>query len=813
MIIPIPPENYQDTKIYRLLAEKSTVQDGLAEKTTTLIQTVRPLQELIIAGPFRDYTLHNPNHSKKLLHLAQYIVPNETLSSLSTLELSIMIMSFYIHDLGMTLTQTERDRIIRSGAFEEFLQVKSEFGDKIRNVRDTLAEAKESSDKLILETSLFQITEAALAEFLRPLHATKSRYNDLIKIIKESSGRADIFKTSDFSFEEELIEVCISHNLNSSSLIENKGIHNQRFPRELAINGFSVNLQYSAAILRLVDILDFDRERTPISLFNALGIQNKKLPGFEISLKEWNKHLSIHSITISNDEIVISGDSTHPTIEHSIKEFCKIIESEIRETQAVLKQNSAEILSKYKLILPFIVRPSIRSIGYTYKEYSIKLNETAIINLLMGENLYINAYVSLRELIQNSIDACNLRVKMEKEDFTPLISVSVSKDVDDRSWLKVEDNGIGMDEYVLSNFFFKVGNSYYSSQEFKNYIIKNQIIDFTPISRFGVGLLSVFMLGEAIRVTTRNGYSNRGDLKERTLLIDGVDSLAVVTEREGFKQGTTIEVLLRQGKDDENFIANMLRYVKETIIRPATPIEIRELDGSVTKIIPDNFIRIKNSIRSQLKQNQIEIIQLDLERFSNMLKGKGIFLFYQTEHNLLSYYDKTERLTWGMGILKPSFLFERFLGGSRVTVNGISMSFKRIGSLFNIKKAPTSFVLDIEVSGMSEVKYNVSRQKVFGNGLNVVRSEIFKTVDKGLRELGVYERFDEETKEMFEKAYYSKVSEKLDHDLVELIRQSLSNNTAWRKMNNRELGVLLGLPPFKARKYLSYMLHEGIITN
>ncbi len=812
MIIPLPPENYQDTKLYKLLTEKSKAQDGLAEKTTKLIQTARPLQELIIAGPFRDYTLHNPNHSKKLLHLAQYIIPDETLANLSALELSLLIMSFYIHDLGMTLTQTERERVISSVTFQEFLQVKSEFGAKIKLVRETIAEENDLANKTILETSLFQITEAALAEYLRPLHATKSRYIELIKIIKESSGRSDIFKTADFSFEEELIELCMSHNLNASSLIENKGVHNQRFPRDLVINGFSVNLQYCAAILRLVDILDFDRERTPVSLFNALGIRNKKLPGFEISLREWSKHLAIHTISIANDEIVISGDSTHPTIEHSIKEFCKIIESEVRETQAVLKQNSPEILSNYKLNLPFIVRPSIRSLGYIYKEYSIKLNETAIINLLMGESLYINTFVSLRELLQNAIDACNLRAKLEKDNYDPIIRVSIYKDIDNRFWLKVSDNGIGMDEYVLSNFFFKVGNSYYSSQEFKNYITKNQITDFTPISRFGVGLLSVFMLGEAIKVSTRNGYSNRADFKERTLVIDGVDSLAVVTEQESTNQGTIIEVLLRQGKDDEILITNMFRYIKEVIIRPSITLEITEMDGSVSRIVPDNFIRIKNSIRPQLEENQIELVQIDFERFSNMLKGKGIFIFYKAANNLLSYYDKNNQFSWGMGFLKPSFLFERFLGGSRVTVNGITMSFKRIGSLFNIKKIPTSFVLDVEVSGLSEVKYNVSRQKVFGNGLNAVRSEIFKTVDKGLRELGVFERLDDETKEMFEKAYYSRASEKLDHDLVEVIRQKLSENSEWTKMNNKELGGFLNMPVFKAKKYISYMIHEGILT-
>src|SRR5690606_33892165 len=125
MIITPTPESYLETYLYKLLIEKSKASDGLAEKTTAFINAARPLQELIISGPFKDYTLHNPNHSKKLIHLAEFIIPKETLAQLSTLDLAIMIMSFYLHDLGMVVTQTERERIILTNNFQDYLQIKS----------------------------------------------------------------------------------------------------------------------------------------------------------------------------------------------------------------------------------------------------------------------------------------------------------------------------------------------------------------------------------------------------------------------------------------------------------------------------------------------------------------------------------------------------------------------------------------------------------------------------------------------------------------------------------------------------------------
>lgn len=809
MILPHAPENYQETKLYKLLVEKSKASDGLAEKVTTFINSAKPLQELIISGPFKDYTLHNPNHSKKLIHLAEYIIPEKTLVQLSALDLSFLIISFYLHDLGMVVTQTERERIIKTADFQDYLQVKSEFEDKLKRIREKLQEESELSEgeRLTLETAIYQITEAALADYLRPFHATKERYEQLIKLIKEDSGRADLLTISGVSFEDELIEVCISHNLNSSVLIETTGVYKERFQRELIINTFSVNLQYCGAILRLVDILDFDKERTPQSLFNALGIQNKSLPGFEVSLKEWNKHLSVHTISINEDEIVISGDSSHPTIEHTIRDFCKIIEAEIKETQTILKQNKSEILEKFQLNLPFVVRANIRSINYIYKEYSIKLNETAIVNLLMGENLYTNSHASIRELIQNSIDACALRVKVENDKYEPIIKISSYKDSDSRSWLKIVDNGIGMDEYVLSNFFFKVGNSYYSSSDFKRFSIKNEINNFSPISRFGIGLLSIFMIGEAIKVTTSNAFSPRNDKKERTLLIDSVDSLAVVTEKESGVHGTTIEVLLRNDRSDDNYIHKLFQFVRDTIIRPKIPIEVTDIENNITNIKSENFIKLSNKIKPDLDAHSIEPVQIDLERFSNILKGKAIFFFFRNSDGTLSLYDKDEKITWGKYPLKNSFLFENFTGGSRVTVNGIMMGFKRIGSLYNIKKIKTSSVLDIEVNGIQSIIYNVSRQKVYGNGLNEVKKEIFKTVEKGLKEIGIYSKFDKETVEMFERISVSAIMpEKLSDELISKINKLLPSSTPYAENIYKEISQTLKISEYQIRRYIKAMI-------
>lgn len=810
MIISDAPEDYKETLIFKKLLEKSSPSLGLTEKVITLIKIVKPLQELIIAGPFRDYTLHNPNHSKKLLHLTQYVVADSTLDSLSALELTLLIMSFYIHDLGMSLTTNERDNIISSNDFVSFLNIRGEFGDKLNELRQVVYSTE--GEKLKKETAIYQIQEAALAEFIRPRHANKDIYTSLLKRIKSDSSRQDLFEISGASFERELIEICVSHNLNSSALLETNGLHQERFARELIVSGQLVNMQFCSAILRLVDILDFDRERTPISLFNALGINHKKIPGHEVSLREWNKHLSVHTINISKDEIVILGDSYHPNIELSIREFCSEIEQEIKSTTAIIKENKREIVEKYDFKLPIIVRPNMRSIGYVYKEYSIKLNEPSVINLLMGENLYVNSEVVIRELVQNSIDACLIRQRSTIDTYNPSIDIDVTIDEFNRSWLTVKDNGIGMDDYVLNNYFFKIGNSYYGSDDFKKYAQSKSISGFNSISRFGIGLISVFMIGEAIQVTTKNNFSPRKDYKTRKLLIDGTNSLAFVTENEEGEQGTVIEVLLKKGFDDSSYIKKLIGYAKENIIRPEVSVNIL-YDKKKIFITSDNYIQIKKGVIGILEAQGVKTILIDLSRFSNILKGKAIFFLFEDDEGMLSYYDKNKKLKWGNDLLKETSLFDNFSGGSRLTVNGFLMRLKKIGSLFSKGSGQVPFEIDVEVRGIKDIKYDVSRDKLFGNGVYLVRNELYKAINTGLKQLGHYNKLTDETVDFLElsRLKYSN-AEPLDQGLIEQIIKILPASEAWPTGIHKQVASELGISNVKSTKYINAMLKLHMVV-
>ena len=77
----------------------------------------------------------------------------------------------------------------------------------------------------------------------------------------------------------------------------------------------------------------------------------------------------------------------------------------------------------------------------------------------MGTKLYGKPGVALRELLQNSIDACLLRQKLSELwgiEYTPKVKVSLytKNNVD---YLRVSDNGVGMNQHIIDNYYTNVG--------------------------------------------------------------------------------------------------------------------------------------------------------------------------------------------------------------------------------------------------------------------------------------------------------------------------------------------------------------------
>lgn len=129
---------------------------------------------------------------------------------------------------------------------------------------------------------------------------------------------------------------------------------------------------------------------------------------------------------------------------------------------------------------------------YRYHDTKFSLSKKQIIDLLMGTKLYGKPEVALRELLQNSIDACLLRQKLSELwgiEYTPKVKVSLytKNNVD---YLQVSDNGVGMNQHIIDNYYTNIGCSYYSSREFSDLMVSFKS-SFTAVSAICIGILSV----------------------------------------------------------------------------------------------------------------------------------------------------------------------------------------------------------------------------------------------------------------------------------------------------------------------------------
>ncbi|WP_030244463.1 hypothetical protein [Streptomyces sp. NRRL S-350] len=191
-----------------------------------------------------------------------------------------------------------------------------------------------------------------------------------------------------------------------------------------------------------------------------------------------------------------------------------------------------------------------------------RLDERRVRSLLMGVELYRDRDLAVRELYQNALDACRYRrARTEYLDRTNTLGASFSYDgriafrqgVDEhgRAYLECQDNGVGMGEAELRGVFSNAGARFAEQLDFKleraEWRKAAPPVELYPNSRFGIGVLSYFMLADEIRVTTcRMGAS--GELgPELEVSIYGPSHLFRIVERQERTcgPGTTVRLYLR----------------------------------------------------------------------------------------------------------------------------------------------------------------------------------------------------------------------------------------------------------------------------
>ncbi|MTK09595.1 MAG: metal-dependent phosphohydrolase [Hungatella sp.] len=599
----------------------------------TLIQNVGEYTIAIsksIIMNMREYTLHDDDHIFGMLYLAGKLIPKDTLEKLSTADIMMIILSIFLHDIGMSpegeLIRAWKNQLLENemvpykNDIAEFQRFRSGFVRELQEI-EFFQKNKQYAKAQLLEDQI-------ITNYIRNTHADRARK----LIAKDWAGK---IKYKDADLTSTLAEICFSHNENHLALLDMETI-------KLCGEDTFLCVPFIAVILRLTDIMDFDSKRTPNILFSHLTIKNA------VSLSEWVKHLSVSGWTFQRDTVTFSAQCSHPAIEASIKDFCNQIDDELKNSTFVLANLASEIcdIEVYKIKLPaYVNRKKIvakRDIEtnlpiYSYRDTKFTLNKRQVVDLLMGTKLYGKPEVALRELLQNSIDACQLRRSLTerwKDNYIPCISVSM-KTIDGVDYLIVEDNGIGMNQHIIDRYYTNIGQSYYTSTEFYDLMSENSKI-FKPISRFGIGILACFMVCDNMEVETRKILGSYQTDEALSISIEGYDSLFIIKNGTRNEPGTQTTLRLRdvhpwQRMDKKEFIS----CIKKLVPLPPFDIEIY-YDDYREVCTPATFEELEFTLEDEYswsEEDNIKIISFDLNDQDKGFRGKAEIAYIVNHHD------------------------------------------------------------------------------------------------------------------------------------------------------------------------------------
>jgi len=132
------------------------------------------------------------------------------------------------------------------------------------------------------------------------------------------------------------------------------------------------------------------------------------------------------------------------------------------------------------------------------EDYRFKVNLGGMIEIL-SDHLYSSPDVYIRELLQNAVDAITGRRKLESGEET--VQGRISLEIEEGRKLVFSDNGQGLTEEEIHQFLAIIGESSKRSLE-------DGRIETDYIGRFGIGLLSCFMVSDEISMLTRSCKSD-----------------------------------------------------------------------------------------------------------------------------------------------------------------------------------------------------------------------------------------------------------------------------------------------------------------
>jgi hypothetical protein len=462
-----------------------------------------------------DLTVHNIEHLDALWDVASTIAGDNY--PINPLEAFVLGGAILVHDAGMALAAFP-ERMVDIYKHARWKEHEAAAWRR-RGFENMPTPERLNSPQKPQEMSK-EVEREATFDILRAEHARKAQ--ELLSMSWTKPGNKEpMFLLAEeqlrHSYGELIGLIAASHHWSVSELTKKlpsdpvSATH--PYPSEWTIDAIKI-----ACLLRCADAANIDETRAP-SFVYALRrpgkisrehweFQNRLLPG-----RPDGDALTFHSKKAFEERDAVAWWLCYETV--------RMCSEQLAQSDALLREMRRP---------PFLIRrvngadapprlaETVRVQGWVPVDTTVKVTDVlGLVKSLGGIELYgDDPLVPLRELIQNAADAIRARRNMdlhfyrgEPEHRRGRITIRIENDAGpdagaDKSWLMVEDDGVGMSEWVMTGALLDFGTSLWRSskvgEEFPGLVVGD---DFQPTGRYGIGFYSVFMYADRVRVTSR----------------------------------------------------------------------------------------------------------------------------------------------------------------------------------------------------------------------------------------------------------------------------------------------------------------------
>ncbi len=367
---------WSKTRIWSELAKKSTPESDSVRAT---LQSCMPDIEKVLASGGTspaDFTLHDPGHAFRVAQRMAEIIPSDVLGQLSTYELALLLLSAYLHDIGMT---PEGRKVQTLYSFLLTNDAQDLSGDERRHFERWLDERYPGTTPPLSDPAnpqTYRVANEIITYYCRDRHVDWGE-----RWIRDHLATLRLH-TFD-GWIDDLVLLCRSHHDGYNEL------RRDRFnPRYVGSPPVMVHLRYLAVVLRVADVLEFDPERTPDVILRHRNIS-------KASLVYWWKDPAM-AIKLEGPRTVIWARPQRAQIHKAVETTVRDVNAELSLSRRLADETRFQTCPGLATDLPHRwdllatvhddIRP--RDDSYVYIDGSFRPDTQKLLQLLSGVELY-----------------------------------------------------------------------------------------------------------------------------------------------------------------------------------------------------------------------------------------------------------------------------------------------------------------------------------------------------------------------------------------------------------------------------------------